>query len=226
MARRPKAATKAPNSSTLFNELKRDLHDFYLFGKRRFNEIIICSTTTLFIIFFKYHPFDTLWKNTLVYFFIFPLIIIVFVLRKNPLDYGFRLGKFKKWGPLVAFTYTIIIPLLLFGAQSQSVKDYYLLKSEDLLSFTLNALVVLVTWEFFLRGFVLEGLREYFNENVIIVQMIPFALLHIGKPEIEVITCIFTGTWFGYVSYKGQSFWPGVLIHFLIYYGTIIFVNI
>jgi len=38
-----------------------------------------------------------------------------------------------------------------------------------------------------------------------IVQMIPFVLLHIGKPEIEVLSTIVTGIYSGYIAYRGNS---------------------
>jgi CAAX protease family protein len=46
--------------------------------------------------------------------------------------------------------------------------------------------------------------------------MIPFALLHLGKPELETISTLFTGILFGYVAYRGKSFWPAFIIHLFI----------
>jgi membrane protease YdiL (CAAX protease family) len=46
--------------------------------------------------------------------------------------------------------------------------------------------------------------------------MIPFVLLHLGKPELETISCLFTGILFGYIAYRGKSFWPVFLIHLFI----------
>jgi membrane protease YdiL (CAAX protease family) len=66
------------------------------------------------------------------------------------------------------------------------------------------------------RGFLLFGLKEKFKEGSILIQMIPFVLLHIGKPELETISCLFTGILFGYMAYRGKSFWPAFTIHLFI----------
>ena len=74
--------------------------------------------------------------------------------------------------------------------------------------------VLLFSMEFLYRGFLMFGLRERYGEGAILIQMLPFVLLHIGKPEVETIGCILSGTWFGYVAYRSKSVWPAFLIHF------------
>jgi membrane protease YdiL (CAAX protease family) len=66
------------------------------------------------------------------------------------------------------------------------------------------------------RGFLLFGLKEKFKEGSVLLQMIPFALLHLGKPELETISTIITGILFGYVAYRGKSYWPAFIIHLFI----------
>ena len=70
-----------------------------------------------------------------------------------------------------------------------------------------------MAWEFIFRGFLLFGLKDKFGEGAILLQMIPFTIFHFGKPEIETISCIITGIYFGYVAYRGKSFWPAYIIH-------------
>ena len=57
---------------------------------------------------------------------------------------------------------------------------------------------------------------EKFKEGSILLQTIPFVLLHLGKPELETISTIITGILFGYVAYRGKSFWPAFIIHMFI----------
>ena len=56
--------------------------------------------------------------------------------------------------------------------------------------------------------------------------MIPFAILHFGKPEIETISTILVGIYFGYVCFRGNSYWPAVLMHLYINIGFRIIVNV
>ena len=76
--------------------------------------------------------------------------------------------------------------------------------------------VYMLGWEFLFRGFMLFGLEEKFKEGSIIIQMIPFVLLHFGKPEIETISKIFTGLLWGYICYRGKSFWPAYIMHIVV----------
>jgi membrane protease YdiL (CAAX protease family) len=40
--------------------------------------------------------------------------------------------------------------------------------------------------------------------------------MHLGKPELETVSTIFTGILFGYVAYRGKSYWPAFFIHLFI----------
>jgi len=71
----------------------------------------------------------------------------------------------------------------------------------------------------------LFGLKNKLKEASILVQMAPFVLLHLGKPGIETISCIITGTWLGYVAYRGKSFWPAFIIHVFINFTLSYFIN-
>jgi membrane protease YdiL (CAAX protease family) len=68
-------------------------------------------------------------------------------------------------------------------------------------------------WEFFYRGFMTIGLKDSLKEGAILVQMVPFTILHLGKPMAESIACIPSGLIWGYICYKSDSFWPAVIMH-------------
>ena len=55
-------------------------------------------------------------------------------------------------------------------------------------------------------------------------RMIPFVLLHIGKPEIETISTIFTGLLWGYICYRGKSSWPAYIMHMVVNVSNKVFV--
>jgi len=86
----------------------------------------------------------------------------------------------------------------------------------DFSVYFLTSCVSLSASEFIYRGFLLFGLKEKFKEGSILLQMIPFALMHLGKPELETVSTIFTGILFGYVAYRGKSYWPAFIIHLFI----------
>lgn len=80
-------------------------------------------------------------------------------------------------------------------------------------------------WEFFFRGFLLFGLaraRLLGNFGAIVVQAIPFTLLHwsvvpqAAKPMPEIVSAFFGGLALGWLAVRTRSFFYGFLIHWAI----------
>ena len=77
----------------------------------------------------------------------------------------------------------------------------------------LNA-VELFGWEFIWRGLVLFAFARAFGPGpAIFLQAVPFAFMHLGKPEIETLSTIFGGAAFGYVAWQTRSFVYPWIIH-------------
>jgi membrane protease YdiL (CAAX protease family) len=186
------------------------------FLKNNGHEIIVVVFATLFIALDKYHQIGSEWVSTFLYYGLFPLLVILIILRKNPLDFGLRIGSPRIWG-----FYTIVICLiagviLYTASYNTSLQNYYRDKEFSFIAYCLTSCASLFASEFIYRGFLLFGLREKLKEGSILLQMVPFALLHLGKPELETISTILTGLLFGYVAYRGKSFWPAFIIHLFI----------
>lgn len=194
-----------------------DLGNLKNFCVLNYNEIIVISFSTLFLVLNEYNPIGTYWISSFVYFGVFPILTILIFLRKNPLDYGLRLGDYRVWIPYVVIFLAIAVPVLYFSSDVSSVQSYYQSRSNfDLLRYALQMAVYMLGWEFLFRGFMLFGLKDKFGEGSILIQMIPFVLLHLGKPEIETISTIFTGILWGYICYRGNSFWPAFIMHMVV----------
>ena len=105
-------------------------------------------------------------------------------------------------------------------------QSYYAIEKFAPLNYVLITGAYLFAWEFLFRGFILFGLKEKLREGSIIVQMIPFVLLHFGKPELETISTILMGLYFGYIVYRGNSYWPAFLVHLFINITLVFLVNL
>ena len=68
------------------------------FLKGNGSEAIVIISATLFIILNQYHPIRNQSLSTFLYYALFPILVILIVMRKNPLDYGLRLGSHHIWG--------------------------------------------------------------------------------------------------------------------------------
>jgi membrane protease YdiL (CAAX protease family) len=163
--------------------------------------------------------------GSLVYYAAVPLLVIVLFLRRNPLDFGLRFGNVRTWGFYTVVTCLVSLPILYIASLNHVLHGYYLIEDFDLSEYSLVTVFSLLASEFILRGFLLFGLKDKLKEGSILVQMVPFVLLHFGKPEIETISTILTGICFGYVAYKGNSYWPAFIIHVFINISFVLFVN-
>jgi membrane protease YdiL (CAAX protease family) len=175
--------------------------------------LMVVSLTTLCFILFRYHTFGSLLLRYAVLYLAIPAAGLL-VLRLNPLDTGLRLGDYRRWRVHVLAACAVALAAVLIGARFESVGAYYEPRSvTPLARYIAERIVIIFAIEYMYRGFLLFGLRKDYGEAAILVQMIPFALLHAGKPEIETIGCILTGLYFGYVAYRTGSMWPVFIIH-------------
>jgi membrane protease YdiL (CAAX protease family) len=67
--------------------------------------------------------------------------------------------------------------------------------------------------EFFFRGFLLQGLRRALGANAIFVMLVPYCMIHFGKPLPETLGAIGAGLILGTLAMRTRSIWGGVLIH-------------
>jgi membrane protease YdiL (CAAX protease family) len=204
---------------------QQELRAIGSFFRRNYREIVIICSATLFLTLAGYHPIGPSWLSSLIYFAVLPILTIV-ALRRNPLDFGLRLGNFKVWGFYVVVTLIVALPILYIASRIPVFTRYYTMPQFNVVKYIPETIVYLLAWEFIFRGFLLFGLKDKLREGSILVQMVPFVLVHFGKPEMETISTILTGLYFGYVSYRGNSYWPAFIIHLFINIVFVVFVNV
>jgi membrane protease YdiL (CAAX protease family) len=147
-------------------------------------------------------------------YFIIPLLVTVFLFRQNPREYGFSLGDWK-----LGLTYTLIgialmAPVIYFlGRGDESMKQYY---GRFVIGLPWTTFLDLLGWEFFFRGWILFAYARKFGPEALWLQAVPFALAHVGKPEVETLSTIFGGFAFGWVAWRTKSFFYPFLIHWFI----------
>ena len=182
-------------------------------ARRNGKPLTVVTLSTLSFILFRYHSFGSLVLRYVVLYLAIPAVGLMLI-RMNPLDTGLRLGDYRRWRFHVLIACAASLAIVVIGSRFGSVGAYYEPRSTTPLArYVGERIVIIFAIEYLYRGFLLFGLRERFGEGAILVQMIPFALLHAGKPELETIGCILTGLYFGYVAYRTNSMWPVFIIH-------------
>jgi membrane protease YdiL (CAAX protease family) len=190
----------------------------------KFNWKIVVATisTTLLLMVDHYHRFTASKAlDRFILYLIIPLVIIIVVLRENPAEYGFRLGDWKAGLALTGIVIAIAAPILWLTASGDpTMQKYY----RGLLgpSLPVYGFLDLFGWEFMFRGWLLFGYAKKYGPDALWLQAVPFALAHLGKPEVETLSTIFGGFLFGLVAWRSKSFLYAFLIHYFVFTFTVL----
>lgn len=155
--------------------------------------------------------------------FILPLLSIKFIFREKLSDYGFTLGD-KKFGLITSGIFLLVMIIVVWivsGSQTFAITypQGGVKVRENLMIFILYEICILIYmlgWEFFWRGYMLFGLKSRFGYYAVFIQMIPFFILHKGKPEIELFASIFAGLILGVQAIRSRSFIYCWILHWLV----------
>lgn len=154
--------------------------------------------------------------------FLLPLLIIKLLLKEKITDYGLKFGDHKIGLIITIISFAVMLPILWFVSASPefAAKYPHLQMAKNswtiFIIYEIGMFTYLFAWEFIWRGFMLFGLEKKFGYYSVFIQMIPFVILHNGKPELETFSAILGGIILGIVALRTRSFIYGVFIHFAI----------
>ena len=113
-----------------------------------------------------------------------------------------------------------VFPAVVAASRTQAFRDTYPFyrsanRSYDRTCSTWEAIYVaqFLALEIFFRGFILHGLRRALGANAIFVMIVPYCMIHYGKPMAETLGAIIAGLVLGSLAMRTRSIWGGVLIH-------------
>lgn len=177
--------------------------------------VLITIVSTLLLMVDHYHLMTThKYLDRIILYLFIPLALILFVFRESPREYGMTLGDWKAGLTITLGGILLIAPVIWYlGNNDHSMSEYYKSFVDGL---PWNTFLDLIGWEFFFRGLILFGYARKFGAEALWLQAVPFALAHIGKPEIETLSTIFGGFAFGWVAWRTRSFLYPFLIHWFI----------
>jgi len=138
--------------------------------------------------------------------------------------WGVSIGDWRWWGPKVGILLLAMVPFIGIAAYiSPELREFYpefrpaRESAAALFKYQIGNGVYMFGWEFFFRGFLLFGVARFAGiRGAILLQAIPFMLLHKGKPEIEMMSSFFGAIGLGWFCWRAKSFWPAFLLHWAI----------
>ena len=83
----------------------------------------------------------------------------------------------------------------------------------DLLVWEFAYAIQFFSLEFFFRGFLLRGMVAELGSMAMMVMVIPYCMIHFGKPLPECLGSIIAGAVLGTLAMDTRSIWGGVTIH-------------
>jgi membrane protease YdiL (CAAX protease family) len=127
-------------------------------------------------------------------------------------------GFFKHlW--IYVFLFLCVLPAVIYASTTPAFRHtypFYRLANRsgfDLWTWEGLYIAQFVALEFFFRGFLLQGLRKVMGANAVFVMIVPYCMIHYGKPLPETLGAIGAGLILGTVAIRTKSIWGGVLIH-------------
>ncbi|MFT4704261.1 MAG: hypothetical protein ACI81R_001957 [Bradymonadia bacterium] len=164
----------------------------------------------------------TWWAlGCVITYFVIPAFVVVFVLKESLRDYGFRIrGALDDWW-IYAIFLAVMLPTVLIvsgDAHFQDTYPFYRMSPGEswwpnMMRWQLLYWLQFLTLEFFFRGFMVHGTKHRLGSLSVFVMMVPYCMIHFGKPLPETLGAIIAGVVLGALSLKTRSIWLGVAIH-------------
>jgi uncharacterized protein len=160
-------------------------------------------------------------SNTFLFYFLLPAIVVKFIFRERLSDYGLKLRHLFSYGRIYLIAFAFILPAVVIASYSphfQITYPFFLpLDKSDLFPYLfvweLFYILQFFSLEFFFRGFMVQGLKKELGIYSVFVMMVPYCMIHFGKPLPECIGSIFAGIFLGLMSYRTHSVWLGACLH-------------
>ncbi len=149
------------------------------------------------------------------------VLCIKFVFRERVRDYGLRVDGIARHLRTYAVLYAIAAPLIVafsFTAVFQQKYPFlHLAPNQSLWPYLYMWWILywlqFCALEFFFRGFMVRGLAPRLGWAAIFAMVVPYNMLHYGKPMAEALAAVVGGVVLGTLSLKTKSIWWGAALH-------------
>jgi membrane protease YdiL (CAAX protease family) len=162
------------------------------------------------------------WAIVVISCYVIPAVLAIrFVLGERVLDYGLRVRGIGPHFKAYAALFAVAAPLIVAASFTASFQDRYPFFHPAAGQSLWPYLYIWWTlyWlqfcalEFFFRGFMLYGLAPRLGWAAIFAMVLPYNMLHYGKPMPEALAAIVGGIVLGSLALKTRSIWWGAALH-------------
>ncbi len=162
------------------------------------------------------------WR--VVGFFLIPLLVVLLLPGERVRDYGLSTKGLREHMWVYLALLSIVLPAVIVVSYTPGFRSHYPFPWSTTTLSRPVAGRLFVAWElmyalqffsleFFFRGFVLNALRRSMGAYAIFAMVVPYCMIHFGKPLPETLGAIVAGTVLGTLALGTRSIWSGVFIH-------------
>ena len=150
---------------------------------------------------------------------VLPMVVLRFLPGQRIRDHHISPRGFVRHLWIYLLLFAAVLPAVVIASRTPSFRDtypFYRLADRSAFDFWTWELLYaaqFLSLEFFFRGFMLQGLRRALGANAIFVMIVPYCMIHYGKPLPETLGAIGAGLILGTLAMRTRSIWGGVLIH-------------
>jgi membrane protease YdiL (CAAX protease family) len=149
-----------------------------------------------------------------------PLIVWKILFRHDSiLDMGLRVKGFFSHLWIYALCLVVVFFAMGLLAQQRDFLSYYPFYKQasrswfDLAAWEAMYFVQFFALEFYFRGFLLGTLRKTMGSTAIFAIVVPYCMIHFGKPYLEANGAIIAGIVLGSLAMRTKSVYAGFLVH-------------
>jgi membrane protease YdiL (CAAX protease family) len=149
-----------------------------------------------------------------------PALVVKLVFRERVRDHGLETKGFTEHAWIYGVGYLVVLVGVIFVANfDDGFRDYYpfyrraFRSWSDFLGWEVLYAAQFFALEFFFRGFWLRSMRGALGSQAIFAMVVPYCMIHFGKPFLECLAAIIAGVFLGTLAMKTRSIWSGFLIH-------------
>lgn len=158
--------------------------------------------------------------NCVIVFLLLPAAVVKFIFKENLSDYGFRVQGIGKHKWMYVLLILFMLPLVFMVSKTPVFLNrypfYHISSKAQLPRFAVWEIIYILQFisiEFFFRGFLLHGVKHRFGYYSILFAVLPYCMIHFGKPMSETLGAIVAGCVLGFLSLNTNSILLGIWVH-------------
>jgi membrane protease YdiL (CAAX protease family) len=179
--------------------------------------------------FFEEHPRGEYWRfawwlgSVQLTYAVIPLtVVLVARPRFTLVDVGLgRTGALSHWKLYATLLAFVLVPVVVLASQPGFASFYPMYKgarlsTAEFIAWELIYLPSFFAVELFFRGILLFPFRRRFGSLAVLVPVVPYMMIHFGKPVLEAGGAVFAALVLGTAALVSGNIWLGVVVHVVV----------